>query len=208
MADRYIKHGDTWPPFTLSDGQTAIDLSPAPKVSQSIDGGEWEPAKIIDPLMGTIEVPFFDEGTHTIEFKIDWGEGRIESIPSVGPARVIVEKDSPEVEQFGVGHPERPPGAKSSWPAPIRFVTSPITSVRDRFVVEVDHRQVVVLEMTYGTLDGSAGEACVELIHEGSAQYVATGTNFQEALGSFGRFFDSIVEKSSQPPPPPPQGEI
>lgn len=123
-----------------------------------------------------------------------------------------------KLEQFGVGHPERMPHVKPplgmvpylpthnhaalafcehgcpvfDWTAHVARWGDPYPTVRrELFNVEVDRRQVVVLELTYDSSASLDVRARAELIHDGSARYAAAGANFRRAFESFGRFVDA-----------------
>lgn len=96
--DIHIKAGDTWPPMHLSSEQVYLDISAATTVRRSIDGGLWEDAEVIDPQQGTVKMPRFDEGTHVVEYEIDWGDGKIETVPN-HPQRIIAHRDVTDAER-------------------------------------------------------------------------------------------------------------
>lgn len=96
MADYSIKQGDTWPPLEAAlkkqDGQP-IDLTEAVGVKIWMKTGvtlvETDPCTIEDAASGRVSYIFSAEDTATLgeyqlEFDIDWGDGKKQSVPNTG----------------------------------------------------------------------------------------------------------------------------
>lgn len=93
MADLTIKRHDTWPPLgaTLSDENGPIDLTTASQVLVLLKSSSF----LVDGTC-TIDTPktnghvtyawvagdTANSGTYEAEFQIDWGSGRIETVPN------------------------------------------------------------------------------------------------------------------------------
>ncbi len=100
----YIKKGDSAPPVeaTLRKAdRSAIDLTDATSVNFQM--GEIDsPAEIVDPpTSGQVRYDWGASetdapGVYSAEFKITWGDGREQTVPSRGYIRVYITEDVEE----------------------------------------------------------------------------------------------------------------
>lgn len=103
MADLTIKQNDTWPPLkaTLTDENGPIDLTTATAVrvimkgtTVTIDGV----CTVVSATTGEVSYTWAAgdtavNGSYNTEFEINWGSGRIETVPNDSYKTVEIKDD-------------------------------------------------------------------------------------------------------------------
>jgi hypothetical protein len=110
MADtpttRTIKQHDTWPPlpFALADANGPINLATATnvkflaKMTQPVAATIHGDCVLVDPASGIGRYEWAagdtaQPGSYRVEFEIDWGAGKIETIPNDNYDTLVVLED-------------------------------------------------------------------------------------------------------------------